>query len=114
MLNHFLQTESVNILNDDGLLAKIDQAIDFVQNTVSDIKTTVSAFGDWLDIDIMNNVARTQTLTVIQQLENGIRYFDMRIMPHLYEEGYPLHFAHFIYDKKSFEDHLIDLNQFLE
>ena len=63
---------------------------------------------------IMTNVAKTQHLTMIQQLENGIRYFDMRIMPHIYKEGNPLHFAHFIYDDKSFEHHLHEMSRFLE
>ena len=37
----------------------------------------------------------------------------MRVMPHLYKEGHPLHFAHFIYDKNSFEHHMSELNRFL-
>ena len=109
LLGNFLAAELGNPDNDDETFAAINNAITFVRDLVFD----GLGFREIAE-QVIVNVARTQDLTIIQQLENGIRYFDMRLMPHLYKDGYPIHFAHFIYDKKSFDHHMWELNNFLE
>ncbi|XP_043847057.1 PI-PLC X domain-containing protein 1 isoform X2 [Dromiciops gliroides] len=56
----------------------------------------------------------TQTLNITEQLDAGIRYFDLRIAHMIDGSEKNLHFVHFVYTTALVEDTLTDISEWLQ
>ncbi|KAK2870159.1 hypothetical protein QQF64_021886 [Cirrhinus molitorella] len=61
---------------------------------------------------VMKKWSMTQNLTFREQLEGGIRYFDLRVSSKPGEPGHEIYFIHGLFGQKV-RDGLIDINNFL-
>ncbi|KAL0156609.1 hypothetical protein M9458_047855 [Cirrhinus mrigala] len=61
---------------------------------------------------VMKKWSMTQNLTFREQLEGGIRYFDLRVSSKPGEPGHEIYFIHGLFGHKV-RDGLIDINSFL-
>ncbi|XP_048091175.1 PI-PLC X domain-containing protein 1-like [Alosa alosa] len=90
----------------------LDGSSDLEPNASELLKILKKVFGHFVD-DIVERWATTQELNIIQQLDAGVRYFDLRIACKPNDVTHILYFAHALYTTVTVEETFNKVHQWL-